>query len=156
MQYKMNAIFDTISWTHYSQLLGLVLLIYYILISLSCFPAEVNYLFRYGSFRPRPQADIDPFLSLDECILAVDKKEAAIAPETEILLSALRIQIDEWKQQPCAPADVPRKLIAIIRQFPKPEDLTQRAAITQMLVAECEKTGIALLNEDEVDQWWSD
>jgi hypothetical protein len=32
---------------------------------------------------------------------------------------------------------------------------TDRDAINELIVNECERTGTALLTEDEVDQWWS-
>ena len=77
-------------------------------------------------------------------------------PEAEMLTTALLASIAESSSQPYEPAATIQKLKTILRRYPRLQNSPRRAAINSLIVAECEKTGIARLSEQDVDQWWWD
>ena len=74
--------------------------------------------------------------------------------DTDILGGQLRACIARAADQPFAPASLIAQLKQILKQHTAlaPDE---RPAINHLVVSECEKTGTALLTEEEVDQWWS-
>jgi len=76
--------------------------------------------------------------------------------EAEMLTTALLASIAESSSQPYEPAATTQKLKAILRRYPQLRDSPRRAAINRLIVAECEKTGITRLSEQDVNQWWWD
>jgi hypothetical protein len=164
----MNTLFNNISWLRYAEWLAIAIIIYYIIVGFRCYSAEISNLFRRGSFKPAALDKTNPFLAIgtDNEAGPETRNTASISQhlegadaaslEAETLIAALRAQIAEFSEQPYQPSAVPPKLKATIRKYQNLKNSPHRAIINKMIVAECEKTGIALLTEEEVDQWWSD
>jgi hypothetical protein len=162
----MNTLFNAISWTRFAELLALALIIYYALVGLRCYRPEITNLFRNGSLKAATKDQSNPFMALQQDAETGSSKPANIFQhfegpdekdlETQALIAGLRAQIAEFSEQPYQPAAVPPKLKTILRKYQHLKNSASRAAINELIVAECEKTGIALLTEEEVDQWWSD
>ena len=164
----MNTLFNNISWLRYTEWLAVAIVIYYIAIGFRCFRVEITNLFRHGSFKPGATGKINPLLTIatdSEAIPETKNTEGiyqhiedtdTTSLEAGTLIAGLRAQIAEFSEQPYQPAAVPPKLKAIIRKYQNLKNSAHRAVINQLVVAECEKTGIALLTKEEVDKWWSD
>lgn len=73
--------------------------------------------------------------------------------KTDILTGQLKACIAKAADKPFAPATLILQLNGILQQH-KDLAITARPAINHLIVKECEKTGTALLTDDEVDQWW--
>jgi hypothetical protein len=162
----MNTLFNAISWTRFAELLALAIIIYYLLVVLRCYRPEITSLFRNGSLKAAAKDQSNPFMALQQDVETESSQQPNIfrhieGPgekdlETETLIAGLRTQIAKFSEQPYQPAAVPPKLKTILRKYQHLKNSASRAAINELIVAECEKTGIALLTEEEVDQWWSD
>jgi len=76
--------------------------------------------------------------------------------EAEMLSTALLASIAESSGEAYEPAATTQKLKAILRRYTQFRNSPHRAAINSLIVAECEKAGIAQLSEQEVDMWWDE
>jgi hypothetical protein len=162
----MNHLLHSISWHHYLAVVVVAAIIYYLIVILRYYGPEITNFFRNGSLKAAAKEQSNPFMALQQDTESDDSKQPGIYQyiegrdvkdlEAQTLIVGLRAQIAEFSGQPYQPAAVPPRLKAIIRNYRHLKNSLQRAAINELVVAECEKTGIALLTEDEVDQWWSD
>jgi hypothetical protein len=164
----MNTLFNNISWSGYAEWLAIAIAIYYVAIGFRCFRVQITNLFRHGSFKPGATGKINPLLTIatDSEAIPETKNTNSIYQHIEAtdtasleagtLIAALRAQIAEFSEQPYQPSTVPPKLEAIIRKYQNLKNSAHRAIINGLVVAECEKTGIVLLTEEEVDKWWRD
>ena len=164
----MNTLFNNISWLRYAEWLAIAIVIYYTAIGFRCFRLEITNLFRHGSFKPGTTGKINPLLTIetdDEAIPETKNTNSiyqhiedtdTASLEAGTLIAALRAQIAEISEHPYQPAALPPKLKATIRKYQNLKNSAHRAVINQLVVAECKKTGIALLSEEVVDKWWSD
>lgn len=74
--------------------------------------------------------------------------------EADHLISQLKQIITSASGKPFAPAVLIPQLKKSLRENNALQDSPHRPAINELIIAECERTGTALLTEDEVDQWW--
>jgi hypothetical protein len=78
-----------------------------------------------------------------------------IPSDTDHLAGRLRACIAVASEKPFAPAVLIPQIKKILQEHPELANSKERPAINELVVNECEKTGTALLTEEEVDQWWS-
>jgi|GEM_PF-6872520 len=71
----------------------------------------------------------------------------------DIISLKLKAVIERAADQPFAPALLIPQLQQLLQE-PQTFSAAEKAAISHLIVAECENTGTALLTEEEVDQWW--
>ncbi|MBW4888950.1 hypothetical protein KXQ82_04460 [Mucilaginibacter sp. HMF5004] len=76
--------------------------------------------------------------------------------ETSELRGKLKQCIQNASGKPFAPAVLIPQIKKLFREFPDQQFSPQRPAINELVVQECERTGTALLTEDEVDAWWNE
>ncbi|WP_426672099.1 hypothetical protein ACPPVU_12795 [Mucilaginibacter sp. McL0603] len=164
----MNTLFNNISWLRYAEWLAIAIIIYYIVVGFRCYRVEITNLFRRGSFKPAATDKTNPFFAMvteSENVPETPNTAGiyqhlegpnATTLEAETLITGLRARITDLSEQPYQPSAVPPKLKVLLRKYQNLKNSAHRAAINQLVVAECEKTGIALLTEEDVDQWWSD
>ena len=164
----MNTLFNNISWLRYAEWLAIAIVIYYIAIGFRCYRTGITNLLRHGSFKPAITDKANPFLTIatdSEAIPEIENTNSiyqhiedvdTTSLEAGTLIAGLRAQIAEFSEQPYQPSAVPPKLRATIRKYQNLRNSPHRVIINRLVVTECEKTGIALLTEEEVDQWWSD
>ncbi|MGF7076223.1 hypothetical protein [Mucilaginibacter sp. 3215] len=83
-----------------------------------------------------------------------DERGAQQLPTPLDLISLkLKAVIERAAEQPFAPALLIPQLQKLLQE-PQTFSAAEKAAISHLIVAECENTGTALLTEEEVDQWW--
>jgi hypothetical protein len=151
----MNHFFKDITWLQYAELLALALLIYYVVVGLRWYRADLAKLFQRGAGHtaaPQLQETSEP-----RCV-AVTRQQPQTLPvsrqEHEALTMALLAAIAEASGRPYEPAAAIERLKNIICRYHQAQSSLERAAINSLVVSECKKTGIAQLSEKEVDQWW--
>lgn len=146
------------------ELLAFALVIYYFYVGLRWYRADMANLFRTGRSSSMLQQEQQlPQAGDAEGPDATTAGGHAQMPsgseslsEAEMLTTALLASIAESSGQPYEPAATTQKLKAILRRYPQLRNSPRRAAINRLIVAECEKTGITRLSEQDVDQWWWD
>lgn len=155
-----------ITWHQYFSAIIVIAIIYYLWVILRCYRPEIQ---KFGNrFRPKSEdlpnalqyqeaepADTHKYQTENTAAVAPEKMETEDFPEdTETITSQLKAVIQSAAAKPYAPAALIPQLKKILQSFPDIGASPYREAITELVVQECEKTGTALLTEDEVDQWW--
>jgi hypothetical protein len=155
-----------ITWHQYLTAILLLALIYYAVIILRYCRPEIQRLISQlqGNTENNRQPDVLQYQAEDDSPVQDVKHPAPIDEyaeqqeginEYDHLSGELKVCIARAADKPFAPAILIPQLKKIL-QIPR-EGIasTDRDAINELIVNECEKTGTALLTEDEVDQWWS-
>lgn len=155
----MNHLFGNITWSNYFELLAFALVIYYLYVGLRWFRADIATLFRRGrlSAETASQGSSLPItgdLQGSEELCVQTEQGSHVLSEAEMLTMALLAAIAEISSQPYEPRATVQKLKAIICRYVELRNSKQRAAINSLVAAECKKTGIAQLSEQDVDMWW--
>ncbi|QKJ32840.1 hypothetical protein HQ865_24815 [Mucilaginibacter mali] len=157
----MNHLLHQISWHQYLSAALVAAIIYYLIVIVRCFRPELqnlqkrisgeeqdNYL-QALQYQPTEEEIIPaPVQSQGEYI----HHQESIS-DTDILTGQLKACIAKAADKPFAPAVLIPQLKQILQQYTA-FAATKRPAINHLVVNECEKTGTALLTEEEVDQWW--
>lgn len=157
----MNHLLHPISWHQYLTTALIIAILYYLILTLRCYRPELQKLQRRLSgdkpnnplqalqYQPEEQqASVSPLPSLTE----QPHREESIN-DNDILAGQVKACIAKAADKPFAPAVLIPQLKQILQQH---QELaaTERPAINHLVVGECERTGTALLTEEEVDQWW--
>jgi len=82
-------------------------------------------------------------------------RQEELKPPTplDIISMKIKVVIKRAADKPFAPDELIPQL-QLILQEPQTFSDAEKAAISHLIVAECENTGTALLTEEEVDAWW--
>lgn len=157
----MNHLLHSISWQQYLSAALVAAIIYYLVVILRCYRPELqNLQRRISGDKNDSQLQALQYQPVKEEMTVAtvpgqgrDPHNEESISENDILAGQLKACIAKAADKPFAPAILIPQLKQILQQntaFPAPE----RPAISHLIVNECEKTGTALLTEDEVDQWW--
>lgn len=155
----MDHLFWNINWPSYFELLAAILVVYYSYVTLRWYRTDIAKLLRAD----RPAAEIagqgSQLSTTDdvqgtEGIYAQTEQGPKSLSEAEMLIMALLAAITESSSHPYEPLATAQKLKAIICHYPELRNSPRRPAINSLVAAECNKTGIAQLSEQEVDMWW--
>ena len=155
----MNHLFWNITWLSYVELLTAILVVYYSYVALRWYRTDIAKRLQGD----RPAAEIagqgnQPSTTDDvqsaEGIHAQTEPGPNSPPQADMLTMALLATIAESSGHPYEPLATAQKLKAIICHYPELKNSPRRAAINRLVAAECNKTGIARLSEQEVDMWW--
>jgi len=158
----MNHLFHQITWHQYLAAALIAAVIYYLTVILRCYQPELKKIRQRFSGKQSSDALEALQYQVPETKIAESATPAATISENypqqglsenDMLAAKLRAYIAKAADKPFAPAILISQLIQILQQY-KDLAATGRAAINQLVVNECEKTGTALLTEEEVDQWW--
>ena len=143
-------------------------MIYYIVIILRCYRPELQRIIQQlngksetGHLPEAPQYQDDAEHTASDAKHAAnfsEHPEHQQEPLTEYdhLAAELKACIAKAADKPFAPAILLPQIKKILKSRPEINGEINRQAINELIVNECEKTGTALLTEDEVNQWWSD
>ena len=154
-----------ITWHQYLSAAFLIAVVYYLWIIIRCYQPELRKLagrlknpnnndalagiLQYQESEPQTAAAKE----IPETMFQEQQPEAFPA-DTEIITTQLKTVIQAASGKPYAPAALIPQLKKILQAFLDIAASPYREAISELVVQECEKTGTALLTEDEVDQWW--
>lgn len=153
------------SWQLYFETVSVSLIIYYGLIGLKFYRAEIMALLdRKAPGIGQPVARSPVFAEEAETFkdspVTVKEPVEEEADDTEnqvdALIGELKKYIGAASAKPSAPAVLVPQLKKIVQSYPGLRDSPHRSAINELLVSECEKAGVAQLTEDEVNRWWVD
>lgn len=158
----MNHLFHQITWHQYLAAALIVAVIYYTFIILRCYRPELKKIRqRFGGNPggealqalqyPASETGV-PESPLKTSVIQENHAQENIS-EDDILAGRLKACIAKAADKPFSPATLIPQLKQILQQCSDPA-ATARPAINHLIVTECEKTGTALLTEEEVDQWW--
>jgi hypothetical protein len=157
----MNHLLHQISWHQYLTVAFVAAIIYYFVVILRCYRPELQNLQRRLSgdkqgeqlqaLRYQP-AEEEVKTSPVRALTEEPHHEEAIT-DTDFLAGKLKACIIKAADKPFAPDILIPKLKIILKEH-QHIAASERPAIGRLVVDECEKTGTALLTEEDVDQWW--
>ncbi|MDN3584391.1 hypothetical protein [Mucilaginibacter flavus] len=130
------------------------------MVILRCYRPELqNLQRRISGDKPGEELQALQYQPDEEAIKAAPVHEREKHPnqeaitDTDILALKLKACIIKAADKPFAPAILIPQLQKILQEN-QPIAASERPAINHVIVNECEKTGTALLTEEEVNQWW--
>jgi len=161
----MNHLLQHVSWNIYLTGVTLLAAVYYLFIGARFYSAELHRLFNHLSGRQTAANQLPAALQYQEADLPDssapvynenrEHQQQKMPSDTDRLTGRLKACIAFASEKPFAPAVLIPQLKKILQEHPALAASAERPAINELIVDECEKTGTALLNEEEVDQWWS-
>jgi hypothetical protein len=162
----MNHLFQDICWTAYLSGMIILFLAYYLFIGARFFAGDLRDLFNRLTGHKAGTGGLPAVLQYQEqgtrdeiaATTPVDgnSRQVREAPtDTDHLSIRLKACISTAADKPFAPAVLIAQLKRLLQEHYALAASAERPAINALIVNECEKTGTALLTEEEVDQWWS-
>jgi hypothetical protein len=156
-----------LSWTSYFEAVMLLLGLYYTFIGFRFYAGDIRQLFKRSALRAEANQRIPDQLLFNGGEMADDTlpEEAsylfASHSDTDIrqadeLIASLKECIKVASDKAYAPDALVLQFKAAFKGYPALKTSPHRPAINELVVTECERTGVAELTEDKVDQWWSD
>jgi hypothetical protein len=147
-----------ITWHQYLTASFVIAVVYYLWIIIRCYQSELRKLAGHLKNLHDNNA-LAGILKYQEPEAQVAAAGQNLPPEafpagTEDITAQLKAVIQAASGKPYAPAALMPLLKKTLQAFPDISASPYRQAINELVVQECEKTGTALLTEDEVDQWW--
>jgi hypothetical protein len=158
----MNHLLHQITWHQYLVIALIAAIIYYLVVILRCYQPELRKIKQHFSGNQNREVlqalqYQDPETETPAPITQVTASQQNNAGESinenDILTGKLKACIAKAADKPFAPSTLILQLNGVLQQH-KDLAITARPAINHLIVKECEKTGTALLTDDEVDQWW--
>jgi hypothetical protein len=158
----MNHLLHQITWHQYLATALIIAIIYYVVLVLRRYQPELEKIRQRFSSKQNgdalqalqyqaPETEIAAPATQAVTILENNPQESI--NESDILAGKLKVCIAKAADKPFAPAVLTPQLKTILQQHTD-FAATERPSINHLVVNECEKTGTALLTEEEVDQWW--
>ncbi|MDB4921836.1 hypothetical protein [Mucilaginibacter sp.] len=155
-----------ITWTSYLEFITFLLVIYYIMLGIRFFAGDISQLYNRICGN-KPVAGN----ALPAALMYGEPEAAAAAPapansnydglpddsmaEADELIGKIKQIILAAADKPFAPAVLIPQLKKLFRGHVSLKTSPHRPAINELVVSECERTGVAGLTEDEADEWWS-
>lgn len=163
----MNHFLHPVTWKQYGSAALLASVIYYLIIFLRHYRPEIQNLKDRisGSTANNQLPEALQYHAEAEQtnIPELEPKDATRFPYEQIpgedpgpLLKELKACIGRVAGKSPVPATLIPELREILQSHPELAGSPYRQPVNETIVRECERTGTALLHEDEVDQWWSD
>lgn len=159
---NMNKLFNSISWSTYLETIAVLTIAFYALVAWKYYRSEINGLLSRIQGKTDDNRHVTSALLYDEDKGAEDHdKDLQMVSQSGAIHASLdlgqrlRDCIGSAKGKPFSPAILIPQLKRILNDFPDIASTPDRELINGLIVAECEKTGTALLSESEVDLWWS-
>ncbi|MFD0795465.1 hypothetical protein ACFQZX_17720 [Mucilaginibacter litoreus] len=154
-----------LSWTSYFEAVALLLVIYYIFIGIRFYSDDVRKFFEQQN--PKPSQDEPEQPGFEETAplqaepeisdqYVQDNYPDADIRETDDLIAEAKSLINAAANKAYSPESLIIRLSELFSKYTSLKISPYRPAINELVVSECERTGVAALTEDEVDEWWSD
>jgi hypothetical protein len=169
---KQTDMLHQITWTNYFEAVVILLVIYYTAIGLRFWGADLQQFIANktgstsnqnemtGPFFAEPEEEeLDAsYLAHEPVIYINDEDEEALDSsmiEAETVIARVKAAIKEAAARPYDPPALIASFKSIFNDSYTVKNSPHRDAINELVVSECERTGTALLTEDEVDRWWN-
>jgi len=157
----MNHLLHQISWHQYLIVAFVAAIIYYLVVTLRYYrPEPQNLQRRVNGDKRGEQLQALQYQPAEEEVKAAPSQDLKEQPyheeaitDTDILAGKLKASIIKAADKPFAPAILIPQLKQILQER-RHITASERTVINRLVVDETEKTGTALLTEEEVDQWW--
>jgi hypothetical protein len=158
---------NQLSWTTYFEIIIFLTAIYYTYILFKYYRYDIGQLFQSSSGR-NETSDVPEVLRYEKPAKIPTPAvkhfpDARPGPayteevqEGEEFIAEIKGCIHKASGKPFAPAVLIPQIKKLFAEHPELKNSSDRPAINELVVRECEDTGTALLTEDEVDQWWTD
>jgi hypothetical protein len=158
---EMNHLLHQITWHQYLAFALIAAVIYYLVIILRCYQPELKKLRnRISGDQADSQLQALQYQPEEEPAAKIAPPSPAPAEyqqesitDNDIIAGKLKACIAKAADKAFAPDALILQLKQMLHEHPDTA-ATDRPAINHLVVVECEKTGTALLTEEEVDQWW--
>jgi hypothetical protein len=156
-----------LSWTSYFETIILLLVLYYTFIGVRFYAANIRQLFKRSILPAAANQRMPDQLLFKGGDTAGDGLPEEVSymyashPDNDIreadeLIASLKDCIRLASDKAYAPDALVMQFKAIFKRHASLKTSPHRPAVNELVVTECERTGVAELTEDEVDQWWSD
>jgi hypothetical protein len=156
-----------LSWTSYFEAVIALLVIYYLFIGVRFYATDIKQLFASGGKSVAANSLPEQLVFKDvekpaeglpeEVIYGQENHPDNDIQQTDELISSIKKRVAAASSgKTYAPDRLLPELKAIFTEHRSLKTSPHRQAINEQVVTECERTGVAELTEDEVDQWWSD
>lgn len=158
---------NQVSWTTFFEIIIFLAAVYYLFVLFRYYAGDIRQMLqprsdettdhqipdalRFEQPEEVHHAHVEPVLRAGPESLPDDTLE-----ETSEIRGQLKQCIQRASGKSFAPAVLIPQIKKLFRDFPDLQFSPHRPAINELVVQECERTGTALLTEDEVDAWWSD
>lgn len=160
-QKNMNHLLHQITWHQYLSATIVIAIIYYLAVILRCYRPELqNLQKRITGDKKENQLQALQYQPAEEEVQPAPIQSQAkytlqqeSISESDILAGQLKACIAKAADKSFAPAILIPQLKQILQEHTELA-VAERPFISHLIVAECERTGTALLTEEEVDQWW--
>jgi len=157
----MNHLLHQISWHQYLIVAFVAAIIYYLVVTLRYYrPEPQNLQRRVNGDKRGEQLQALQYQPAEEEVKAAPSQDLKEQPyheeaitDTDILAGKLKASIIKAADKPFAPAILIPQLKQILQER-RHITASERTVINRLVVDETEKTGTALLTEEEVYQWW--
>ena len=154
-----------ISWTSYIEAIIGLLAIYYAYVALKYYADDIRGILNPVGQKPTGTQNLPDALQYEEPEPGAGKVNSVThsnpdnqpddsIKEADQLIGQIKQCIQTASEKPFAPAVLIPQIKKLFRDNPSLQDSPHRPAINELVVSECERSGTALLNEDEVDRWW--
>jgi hypothetical protein len=151
------------SWTSYLEAVVLLLVIYYLFIGIRFYRDDIRAFFSQRNSTvpevlPEPPVNEEPltlhaeFNNQDQYVQ--DNYPDNDIRETDDLIAEAKSLINAAANKAYGPESLITRLRELFSKYTSLKTSPHRPAINEMIVSECERTGVAELTEDEVDEWW--
>ena len=155
-----------LSWTSYFEAVIVLLVIYYLFIGIRFYATDIKQLFAPAGKRAADNRLPEQLVFKDaekpveglpeEVIYGQENYTDDDIQQADELISSIKKRITAANGKTYSPDTLLPQLKAIFQEHGSLKISPHRPAINEQVVTECERTGVAELTEDEVDQWWSD
>lgn len=152
------------SWTSYFEVVTLLLVTYYIFIGIRFYGSDIKKLFESRGARPAqdgPEQVVDEESTVAQPkLINADQYVHDNYPdddirETDNFIAEAKSLINAAASKAYGSESLITRLRQLFTKYTSLRTSPYRPAINEMIVSECERTGVASLTEDEVDEWWS-
>lgn len=139
--------FTNVSWTNYFFVIISLLIIYYIIIGLRFYPAEIrNFLFNKKKFK----------VSASETKILGKGKTVSTSSKVGELVVRLKDAIAELSGKRFIKQEFFLYLQLILEEYPEIKNSQFQSAINELIISECAKYDSIMFNEEELVGLWSE
>jgi hypothetical protein len=155
-----------LSWASYWEAVIVLLAVYYAFVGIRFYAAEIKGLLGRPALRNSASPGLPDQLVYpgqetaanglpDEVSYSEDHYPDEDILEADELTISVKALIVAATGKPYAPDQLIPQIKAVFKKHDGLKNSPYRPAINELVVTECERTGVAELTEDEVDEWWS-
>jgi len=151
-----------ISWTDYIIAVAILLAIYYFFIGVRYFSSDLKDI-----MSGKRKLKFNPTLSNDKTEYSTDEEESQEVSgfekttdddftEVEHLIERLKAVIADASRRKLIPQEFKQYIRMVVKEYPTVRYSPLRSSINELIISECQKYGVVVLNDEEAELLWKD